>query len=367
VVKNGRSRSLFHHVFTDHVILLQAWICSNENCRWHYCPSIKSTLGASLHTDLQRLYCELGADKSYGKSESIMTAFSSGKRAVNNHQRIYKTVQLVAEKSAKLEEKNTAIKAPALVAQVDGGYLHDWENKSHNYEVMVGKIYRPESIRNTSKDRTEIMSKACAASAKKDKQATMKQRFLSAAKEQGLHSGTVITALSDGARNCWSILKELEKYCLSITYILDWFHIGKKMKTLENCLPAASKNPLAEIKKALWKGKTEEALSQLQLINQTLTEKKDIERIKDFHDYIFRNAAQIINYNERQHTNLPYTTHIAESTVEHLLNARLRKKQKMQWSRRGADNVLQLRATMASHQWASVWSRFIEQHYQLAA
>ena len=83
--------------------------------------------------------------------------------------------------------------------------------------------------------------------------------------------------------------------------------------------------------------------------------------------YISRNAAQVINYNERHHANLPYTTHVAESTIEHLLNARLRKRQKMQWSRRGADNVLQLRAAMASNQWPSMWNNFIENHYKLAS
>ena len=58
----------------------------------------------------------------------------------------------------------------------------------------------------------------------------------------------------------------------------------------------------------------------------------------------------MVNYNKRHHEKLIYTTHVAESTVEHLINERHKKKQKMQWSREGAHNVLQIRATMASEE-----------------
>jgi len=320
-----------------------------------------------MHTDLQRLYCELGVEQSYGKSAHILAAFSNGKRAINNHQRIHKMVQTVAEAVAKQENEKPEIKADTLVAQVDGGYVHDWEQRGHHYEVMVGKIYKPESIKNKGKNRTQIINKHCAASAKKDKQATMKQRFLSAALSEGLTAETTVTALSDGARNCWSILRELEKYGLSATYILDWFHIGKKLKTLEHCLPMDIKAPLAEIKKALWKGKTEDALLQLQAINKEPLEKKASKRLDGFYHYIANNAAYVVNYNERHHAHLPYTTHVVESTVEHVLNARCRKKQKMQWSRVGIDNVLQLRVAIVNQQWPSVWNTFIENHYKLAA
>jgi CRISPR/Cas system-associated exonuclease Cas4 (RecB family) len=320
-----------------------------------------------MHTDLQRLYCELGAEQSYGKSARILAAFSSGKRAINNHQRLHKTAQTVAEAVAKQEKEKLKKPASTLVAQVDGGYVHDWEQRGHNYEVMVGKIYKPESIKTKGKNRTQIVNKQCAASAKKDKQATMKQRFLSAAFSEGLTMETAVTALSDGAKNCWCILRELEKHCLSVTYILDWFHIGKKLKTLENCLPADNKKPLAEIKKALWKGKTEAALWQLKQTKSRLVEETDIARLNDFHDYIARNKKYVVNYNERHHAHLPYTTHVVESTIEHLLNARCRKKQKMQWSRRGIDNVLQLRVAIVNQQWPSVWNTFIENHYKLAA
>jgi hypothetical protein len=43
------------------------------------------------------------------------------------------------------------------------------------------------------------------------------------------------------------------------------------------------------------------------------------------------------------------------SRVDSLINARHKKTGKMQWSREGADNVLQIRATMASKEWTSKW------------
>ena len=42
-------------------------------------------------------------------------------------------------------------------------------------------------------------------------------------------------------------------------------------------------------------------------------------------------------------------------TLPTLINARHKKKQKMQWTREGAHNVLQIRALMASNGWEEKW------------
>ena len=60
-------------------------------------------------------------------------------------------------------------------------------------------------------------------------------------------------------------------------------------------------------------------------------------------------------------------TQVAESTVEHLINDRHKRNQKMQWSRDGAHNVLQVRASMASNQWDLEWQDAVFESIKRAA
>jgi hypothetical protein len=47
---------------------------------------------------------------------------------------------------------------------------------------------------------------------------------------------SIVYALSDGAKNCWLVLKSLLKYCKEMITILDWEHIGRKFKNVEQSL-----------------------------------------------------------------------------------------------------------------------------------
>ena len=54
---------------------------------------------------------------------------------------------------------------------------------------------------------------------------------------------------------------------------------------------------------------------------------------------------------DRKEAKLPYTSSIAETTVESQINTRFKRKQKMQWTRENAHNVLQIKTTMHSNEW----------------
>ena len=68
-----------------------------------------------------------------------------------------------------------------------------------------------------------------------------------------------------------------------------------------------------------------------------------------------RNQAYSLNYAERATAHQTSTSQVAESPMDAFINARHKKTGTMQWSRDGADNVLQIRATMASKAWARKW------------
>lgn len=63
----------------------------------------------------------------------------------------------------------------------------------------------------------------------------------------------------------------------------------------------------------------------------------------------------MVNYCERKEAKLAYRSQVAESHIDTLINARHKRKQKMQWSRVGAHDVLQIRASIESNEWDDKW------------
>ena len=234
---------------------------------------------------------------------------------------------------------------------VDGIHVHDADNKGHNFEAIVAKVYQPQHVIQQDKHHNLITEKQCVGSAKKDKQAVMKKKIVTAAKKAGLGQNTVVTGLADGAKNCWDIIKALSAHCLALLCILDWFHIGKHFKNVENQLPKKEKKLLDVAKESLWHGHVSGCLLWLDKIKSRLTHSNHLEKINALITYITNNQEYIVNYEKRKMQGQPYSSHVAESTVEHYASARLKKRQKMQWTREGAHGILQIRGAMISETW----------------
>jgi hypothetical protein len=369
LVSNGYAKSKFHAVFTDHEIRVQKLKCLH--CKKSVVPSVKSLLGTSIHPDLYRLQCEQGANHTYRKAERNMEQMCNKKRDVNNHNRIKHITNEIggtlAEKNKVSEISFDIDEAKDLVVQVDGGHIKTTESNKRSIEVMCAKVYRPESIISVTEDRSKIESSSCAASAKYDKQSSMKKYVKTAATYQGLTSETQVTGLADGAKNCWGIIKSLEKSCKKLECILDWFHIAKKF---EPAIKSARKETallLKQSKTHLWSGDTENGLRLLNKLKVSLEPGNLKNKINGIYSYININKEYIVNYNLKAKNGKPYTSQVAESTVEHLINDRQKRNQKMQWSRTGAHNVLQIRASMASGRWEMEWQDAVFDSIKTAA
>jgi len=189
---------------------------------------------------------------------------------------------------------------------------------------------------------------------KKDNQETMKKKLVEAAKRGGMSNKTRVTGLADGAKNCWNVIKSLTIHCMVLLCILDWFHIAKRFKNIENQLPKRERRILKIAKKAVWNGHIESCLTWLQIIKNRVCNKKHLDKLQSLIDYLSKNKEYIVDYNSRRLNGHPYTSSIAESTVEHYANARLKKSQKMQWGRDGAHKVLQVRGAIVSNVWDDI-------------
>jgi len=85
------------------------------------------------------------------------------------------------------------------------------------------------------------------------------------------------------------------------------------------------------------------------------------------HDYLKDNLDYLVNYDERDKANKAFTSQVAESHIDSLINARHKRKQKMQWTREGAHNVLQIRASMVSNEWGEKWLELVLTNLEKAA
>jgi 23S rRNA G2445 N2-methylase RlmL len=138
----------------------------------------------------------------------------------------------------------------------------------------------------------------------------------------------------------------------STTCILDWFHIAKKIENI--ALPDEDKEKLTLIKWHLWRGNVERAQIRLaQLIEKVERSYKD--RLQKFLNYISNNQTKVVDYRSRKKEGLVFTSQLAESTVESLINQRCKRQQQMRWSREGLNPILQLRAAIGSNDWCSTW------------
>jgi len=148
---------------------------------------------------------------------------------------------------------------------------------------------------------------------------------------------------------------------------LDWFHIGKKFQNVKNALEETFNESLESAKWTLWHGGAEEALKKIAIIRDNITDEKKRSKLKGLHDYLKNNLDYLVNYDERKRANKAFTSQVAESHIDSLINARHKRKQKMQWTREGAHNVLQIRASMVSNEWEEKWLELVLTNLEKAA
>lgn len=357
--KNGNRISNFHAVFSDHQLKIQQHCCDNPDCDWRSFPTINSLLGTNRHPDLAKLQCEQGALYSFREGQKNLERLNCEVRSINNHTQIKRLTTQVGEiiseqnhQPPKPEE--CASIAEELVVQVDGGHIPIQDKEKRSFEALSAIIYQPKNLERIDKNHRKITQKACVASAQNDELKTMKAYMINAAIKQGLGETTKACGLADGAKNCWSVLLAIEPYCQSLECILDWFHIGKKFQNVKQTLEESFAESLESAKWELWRGKTDEALAKLVIMRDEITDGKKKSKLQGLYDYLARNRDYLVNYEDRKQANQTYTSQVAESHIESLINDRHKRSGKMQWTREGAHQVLQIRTKMTSNEWERI-------------
>ena len=140
------------------------------------------------------------------------------RRRVNNHNQIKLLTNQVGEqiRQQKLNlpaEAECAPAASAALIQVDGGHIPTQDPDKRSFEALSAVVYPPESLHTLDQNHREITSISCALSNREHSLCTITTSVLHAALQQGMIKATVVTALADGAHNCWSVIKSLTPEC----------------------------------------------------------------------------------------------------------------------------------------------------------
>jgi hypothetical protein len=262
-----------------------------------------------------------------------------------------------------------------LTVGIDGGYVRDWHEKKNHFEVIVGK-----SILAFRRVEEEMPSSKCFGLVQ-TLDTKPKRRLFEVLHSQGHQMNQQLTFLSDGGDTVRDLQLYLSPYA---EHLLDWFHLAMRLTVLQQTakgLPLTIQDEeetytlrdpvvrsLERLKWSLWHGNVYKAFQKITDLAMDLdvavvatgdgTARKLLKAVEEFHTYIERNRAFIPNYGERYRYGERISTGFVESTVNQVISRRFCKKQQMQWTKRGAHLLLQMRVKTLNQELGTVFRRW---------
>jgi hypothetical protein len=257
------------------------------------------------------------------------------------------------------EGPSSAAKGPFSVG-LDGGYVRDWEQKQHHFEVIVGKSVPPHQPAKCFGFVQSYDTKA-------------KPRLCSVLRSQGVEDTQPLTFLSDGGETVRNL--PLQLYPRS-EHLLDWVYLTMRMTVLgqyikgliclDRVVGEGIRERLNSVKWLLWHGKVDNALARLGDLTLLIDHFTDSyprfpqlkTAVQKFRVYIENNRAFIPNYGQRYRRGETISTAFVESTVNFVLSKRFVKKQSMQWTQRGVHLLLQTRVKTLNNELAATFRQW---------
>ncbi len=257
-----------------------------------------------------------------------------------------------------------------LVVGIDGGYVHGREGanrKAGFFEVIVGKGM----AENAPSRRFGFVHTY---------DGKPKRRLYEMLMAQGMQMNQRVIFLSDGG----DTVRDLQLYLNpQAEHVLDWFHITMRLTVLgqfvkglrmereareaqeskkkkkrkaeeeESIFPSPDEleKQLERIKWYLWHGNAHDAIRLIEEIKDDLAWVEEIspsiqklqQATHEFHVYITTNQSFLVNYGDRYRNGETISSAFVESTVNEVISKRFVKKQQMRWTKKGAQQLLQVR------------------------
>jgi hypothetical protein len=155
---------------------------------------------------------------------------------------------------------------------IDGGYVRNWFDKKHNFEVIVGK-----SMLSFTEDEDDKAPSHKRLGFVQTLGTKPKRRLYEVLQSQGLQMNQEITFLSDGNDTLRALQLEISP---KATHLLDWFHLTMKLtvlgqfgKGLVHCEVVLGEeicNKIERLKWSLWHGQVDKALGRIDELESSI-------------------------------------------------------------------------------------------------
>ena len=339
---------------------------------------VGALLTARCTPELERVQAELGARTSFWEAARILETLLPASPA--NHESVRIRTHAAALRLGAADRQaaaavvvgdTAAADTGRPVVMLDGAYVRAVPgHQVRNFEVICGKV---EQEGRASRRFGLVRSVA------EQPQTLLRAALL----DQDWREGSPVIAISDGDPALPALVRSAAK--APVEPILDWFHLSMRVRHVEQtlvglaALESVDRVPLEHaqadgerLRHLLWNGKHGEACQALDRVVSWLENAallhgaaaakagRLIAHCMELRGYIENNEGALIDYGQRYRAGKPISSSRAESTVNHLVNARMNKRRQMRWSPRGAHHVLQVRAAVLD-------GRFGQQAIQLAA
>ena len=197
----------------------------------------------------------------------------------------------------------------------------------------------------------------------------MARALVAAAMHQaGWARHSVVDVVNDGARGMRSLVTDVTPRVAPV--VLDWFHIGMKLKAVLGPVSARCWVPRPDIlvrceklarkvRDALWRGRGPQAIELLRTLKASLEQAApSLDRFfsscadtsacaaQRLLEFVSNNRKNLIDYAKARQQGRRISSASAESVMNHVINRRMSKKQQMRWSVMGAHFLLQARVEM---------------------
>jgi hypothetical protein len=255
-----------------------------------------------------------------------------------------------------------------LRQNLDGGYVRNWFDKKHKFEVIVGKSIL--SFEEDEEGKTPSLKRFGFVQTLDTKS---KRRLHEVLQSQDFQMNQAITFLSDGNDSLRQLQVEMSPKAM---HILDWHHVTMKLTVLsqygkglvqcEAVLGAAIGEQIERLKWSLWHGQVDKALGKIDDLESAIAPFSEtyaryaglVKALSALRTYIVHNRHLIPNYGERYRNGEPIATGFVESTVNEVVSKRFCKKQQMQWSKEGAHLLLQTRVRTLNGELGAIFKRW---------
>lgn len=160
-----------------------------------------------------------------------------------------------------------------------------------------------------------------------------------------------VVAITDGAQ---AIRRDLHLvFGLMLVIILDWYHLGKKVRELMSMI-ARNKDEknlhLKFIYSNLWRGEVDAVIDYL----ETTVQPKNEEKHRELINYLDKHRKEIIDYRRRKKAGKMIGSGYIEKGCDQVVGHR-QKKKGMSWRAAGSRGLGILKVAELNHQWERFW------------